>query len=103
MDLSGDGIKNASKYFCRAAWIFEHLQTLVAQLPANECTADFSKEALTQNSNLCLAQAQYLFFKKASDAKMKPPILSKIAAQISIYFEKAYNANQINVQLRSFE
>ena len=34
---------------------------------------------------------------------MKPPVLSKIAAQVSIYFQKAYEANQINVQLRSFE
>ena len=30
MDLSGEGIKNASKNFSRAAWVFEHLLTLVA-------------------------------------------------------------------------
>ena len=45
------------------------------------------------NSNLCLAQAQYLFFKKASDAGMNAAVLSKIAAQVSIYFEKAFENN----------
>lgn len=57
MDLAGDGIKNASKYFSQAAWVFEHLQTLVTQLPAGEATLDFSKESLNMSSNLCLAQA----------------------------------------------
>jgi hypothetical protein len=62
-------------------------------MPAGEATLDFSKEALVMNSNLCLAQAQYLFFRKARDAKMKPLVLSKICAQISIYFQKAYESN----------
>ena len=44
-------------------------------------------------SNLCLAQAQYLFFKKASDAGMAPKVLAKIAAQVSIYFQKSFECN----------
>jgi len=55
------------------------------------------------NSNLCLAQAQYLFFKKASDAGMNPAVLAKIAAQVSIYFDKAFQSNQVNPDLRSFD
>ncbi len=66
--------------------MFEHLGSLVSQLPAGEATVDFSKEALTMNSNLCLAQAQYLFLRKAQDAGMKPNVLAKISAQVSIYF-----------------
>ena len=93
MDLSGDNIKVASKLFCEAAWVFEHLQTLVTQMPAGEATLDFSKESLTMSSNLCLAQAQYLFFRLAREKNMKPAVLSKICAQISIYFQKAYEAN----------
>jgi hypothetical protein len=31
-------------------------------------------------SNLCLAQAQYLFFRKARENKMKPAMLAKICA-----------------------
>jgi len=73
------------------------------QLPADAHSVDFNKETLTQNSNLCLAQAQYLFFKKASDAGMAPTVLSKIAAQVAIYFEKAFECNQVNPNLRSFD
>jgi len=73
------------------------------QLPADSHSCDFNKEALQQNSNLCLAQAQYLFFKKASDAGMAAPVLSKVAAQVSIYFEKAFEANQVSPNLRSFD
>ena len=80
MDLSGEGIKAASQLFQRAAWIFENLVTKVTQLPPDNLTTDFNKETLTMNSNLCLAQAQYLFFKKASDAGMNPAVLAKIAA-----------------------
>ena len=86
MDLAGDGIKNASNFFRQAAWIFEQLLSMSTQLPADAHSCDFNKEALNMNSNLCLAQAQYLFFKKASDAGMAPAVLSKVAAQVSIYF-----------------
>jgi len=97
MDLGGDGIKVASKLFQQAAWIFEQLQTMVTALAAGESSTDFNKETLSQNSNLCLAQAQYLFFKKASDAGMKPAVLSNVAAQVAIYFDKAFEANQSNI------
>ena len=86
MDLGGDGIKMASKLFQQAAWVYENLLSSVTQLPAGQATTDFAKETLTMNSNLCLAQAQYLFFKKASDAGMAPKVLAKIAAQVSMYF-----------------
>lgn len=102
MDLGGDGIKVASKLFQEAAWVFEHLMTVCAQLPAGLGTTDFSKETLVMNSHLCLAQAQYLFFKKASDAGMPPAMLSKIAAQVAIYFQKAFESNQVNPALRAY-
>jgi hypothetical protein len=41
-------------------------------------------------SALMLAQAQYLFYKMATEKKMKPEVLSKIALQISNYFKDAY-------------
>jgi hypothetical protein len=77
--------------------------TQVTQLPAGEATPDFSKEALTMCENLCLAQAQYLFFRKARENKMKPVTLAKICAQIGIYFQKAFESNQINPSLRSYD
>lgn len=56
-DLTGDGIKIASKFFMQAAWSFENLISKASQLPANETSTDFCKETLTMCSNLCLAQA----------------------------------------------
>jgi hypothetical protein len=47
-------------------------------------------------SNLMLAQAQYLFYKKASDAGMKAGVLAKIAMQVAEYFKKAYELSQTN-------
>ena len=34
---------------------------------------------------------------------MNAGVLSKIAAQVSIYFGKAFEANQVNPNLRSFD
>lgn len=52
---------------------------------------------------LCLAQAQYLFFRKARENKMKSVTLAKICAQIGIYFQKAFESNQINPNLRAYD
>jgi hypothetical protein len=90
MDLTGDGIKEASKLFQQAGWVFEHLKSLVQGLNPSEVTVDFTSDALGMLSYLCLAQAQYLFFKKASDAKMKAGILAKIGMQVSDYFKKGF-------------
>lgn len=57
MDLTGDGTKEASNLFQESAWIFDYLISCVVQLPPGEATVDFSKECLSMNSNLCLAQA----------------------------------------------
>lgn len=103
MDLAGDGTKEASNLFQQSAWVFEHLQSCVVQLPPGEATTDFSKESLSMCTNLCLAQAQYLFFRKARDNNMKKGVLAKICAQIAIYFSKAFEDNQINPKLRAFE
>jgi len=55
MDLGGDGIKEASKLFQQAGWVFEHLKTLVGQLAPSEVTVDFTSESLGMLSNLMLA------------------------------------------------
>ena len=57
MDLSGDGIKEASKMFQQAAWVFDYLKTLVTNLNPSEISVDFTAESLGMLSNLMLAQA----------------------------------------------
>ena len=103
MDLSGDGIKEASKLFQQAGWVFEHMRTLVTGVTPTEVSVDFTSEALGMLSNLMLAQAQYLFYKKATEAKMKVLTLSKTAMQVSEYFKKAYELSQTNAGLKSYD
>ena len=103
MDLSGEGIKEASKLFQQAAWVFEHIRTLVTNLNPTEVSTDFTSENLGMLSNLMLAQAQYLFYKKASDAGMKAPVLAKIATQVSEYFKKANDFSQTNSAIKAYD
>lgn len=103
MDLGGDGIKDASKLFQQAAWTFDHLRTLVTNLNPSEVSCDFTSENLGMLTNLMLAQAQYLFYKKAFDAGMKAGVLSKIAMQVSEYFKKAYELSQTNQGLKTYD
>ena len=100
MDLTGEGIKEASKFFMQAGWVFEHLRTLVTGLSPSEVTVDFTAEALGMLSNLMLAQAQYLFYRKANEAGMKASILSKTSMQVAEYFKKAYELSQTNAGLK---
>ena len=79
MKLDGDGIKYACKYMQQAAWIFEDLVQNVSQLKPGETGPDFTKESLSMLSNLMLAQAQYLFYKLATEKKQSADILSKTA------------------------
>ena len=103
MDLSGDGIKEASKMFQQAGWVFEHLRTLVGCLSPSETSTDFSSESLGALSSLMLAQAQYLFYKKAADAGFKAPVLSKTAMQVAEYFKKGYELSQTNAGIKQFD
>lgn len=103
MDLAGDGVKEASKLFQQAAWTFEHLRSLVSNLHPSEMSVDFTGESLGMLSNLMLAQAQYLFYRKALEAGMKPAVLAKIAMQVSQYFSKAHELSQTNVGLKGYD
>jgi programmed cell death 6-interacting protein len=103
MDLSGDGIKEASKQFQGAAAIFDEIKSRVGDLKPDQVTTDFTNESLSMLTNLSLAQAQYLFYKKASEAKMKPALLSKIAMQISEYFAEAHKFSQMNQGIRQYD
>lgn len=76
---------------------------MVSNLSPSEMSTDFTGESLGMLSNLMLAQAQYLFYKKALDAGMKPVVLAKIAMQVAQYFAKAHELSQTNVGLKAFD
>ena len=50
-----------------------------------------------------LAQAQYLFYKKAMDAGMKATVLSKTSMQVAQYFKQAYELSQVNPGVKSYD
>jgi hypothetical protein len=50
-----------------------------------------------------LGQAQYLFYRKALEAGMKPNVLAKIAMQVAEYFKKAYDLSQTNQALKAYD
>lgn len=103
MSLENDGIKYACKYMQQAAWVFEDLKTQVAQLKPGETSPDFTSETLSMLSNLMLAQAQYLFYKLATDKKQSAEVLSKVALQISVYFKEAFDQSQMNRAIKRFQ
>lgn len=103
MELDQEGIKKACIYFQQCAWVFEYLTSQVGTLKQGKNTLDFAKEALMMCHYLCLAQAQYLFYRKARDASMSPAMLAKTCAQTSVYFKKAFEANQINPLLANYD
>jgi hypothetical protein len=83
--------------------VFNELMSMTNQIPAGEASLDFSKETLQMNSNLCLAQAQYLFFRKGSDAGLPADKLAEVSAQVAVYFQKAFENNQVNIGLRQYD
>ena len=103
MSLEGEGTKYASKFMMQAAWLFDDLKQNVTQLKPGEVSPDFTAECLGMLSNLMLAQAQYLVYKMATEKKMKPEVLSKIALQISWYFREAFGLSQTNRVLKAFQ
>jgi hypothetical protein len=103
MDLSGEGTKEASKLFQQSAWLFEHLKQEASHLQATDFSMDFSNENLTMLSNLMLGQAQYLFYRKAVENKMKGSLCAKVALQVSNYFGLAYKSSLMNKHLCNFD
>jgi hypothetical protein len=103
-DLSSEqGIKDASKLLQEAASIFDNLKTQANTLKPADISPDFQSQTCDMNSNLCLAQAQYLFYKMAKDKNMKPALLSQIAMQASVYFSVAFEKSQMAQPLRSYD
>lgn len=104
MSLEGDGIKYACKYMQQAAYIFDNLKTEVSSLKPGETSSDFTGEVLGAMAALCLAQAQYLFYKLATEKKQSAEILAKVATKISEYFKECSSLivkNQATTQFQN--
>jgi hypothetical protein len=87
----------------QAGWIFDQLKSKVGGLQPSEVSTDFTSDSLSMLSDLCLAQAQYLFYRKAVGAGMKAGILSKTSMQVADYFKNAYQHSQTNAGIKQYD
>jgi programmed cell death 6-interacting protein len=86
-----DGIKICSKYLQNAAGVFTQVREELEKHPEVAVCLDLTTDCLNFLINLMLAQAQECFYEKAVNANMKSGVLTKLAAQVSEYYEICYN------------
>ncbi len=96
---SANGFQLACQSFQQASWVFEQLILHVEKLADDERSVDFQNYTLTMNSYLCLGNAQALYLKKAKQENASLEIQSRIAKQASVFFERAFEASQLNANL----
>ncbi|KRZ28668.1 Apoptosis-linked interacting protein [Trichinella pseudospiralis] len=83
-----DDLKLAARLFQQSAGIFAYLKDTVMSLVGQEPTIDMMPNTLAILSALMLAQAQEIFFLKASKDHNKPAVIAKIAAECAaMYYE----------------
>ncbi|EGC38045.1 hypothetical protein DICPUDRAFT_149310 [Dictyostelium purpureum] len=91
-----EGIKKACNYFQISAGVFLSLREYVSLHPECSASPDFTSEALNTLHTIMLAQAQECIFEKASMDNLSDAIVSKLAAQVSEYYEASNHALNSN-------
>ncbi|XP_078445696.1 endosomal targeting BRO1-like domain-containing protein [Wolffia australiana] len=91
---SAAGLKVACNSFQAAAGAFAFLRdnALIRSAVGSSATVDVSPECAAMLERLMLAQAQECFFEKVIGDAKPPGLCSKIARQVSLYYEEAFTA-----------
>uniref|UniRef100_A0A673T5E3 Programmed cell death 6-interacting protein n=1 Tax=Suricata suricatta TaxID=37032 RepID=A0A673T5E3_SURSU len=89
-----EGLKIAAKHYQFASGAFLHIKETVLSALNREPTADLSPDTVGTLSLIMLAQAQEVFFLKATRDKMKDAIIAKLANQAADYFGDAFKQCQ---------
>ncbi|XP_052043048.1 programmed cell death 6-interacting protein isoform X1 [Apodemus sylvaticus] len=84
-----EGLKTAAKQYQFASGAFSHIKDTVLSALSREPTVDISPDTVGTLSLIMLAQAQEVFFLKATRDKMKDAIIAKLANQAADYFGDA--------------
>ncbi|GAB0184261.1 programmed cell death 6-interacting protein [Grus japonensis] len=82
-----EGLKAAAKHYQFASGAFQHIKDTVLSALNREPTVDISPDTVGTLSLIMLAQAQEVFFLKATRDKMKDGIIAKLANQVQITME----------------
>ncbi|XP_041759397.1 programmed cell death 6-interacting protein isoform X3 [Coregonus clupeaformis] len=96
---SDEGLKAAAKYYQLASGAFGHIKDTVLSALNREPTMDISPETVGTLSLIMLAQAQEVFFLKATSDKMKDAIIAKLANQAADFYSDAIKQCQYKENL----
>ncbi|XP_029370550.1 programmed cell death 6-interacting protein isoform X5 [Echeneis naucrates] len=91
---SDEGLKAAAKYYQLASGAFGHIKDTVLSALNREPTMDISPETVGTLSLIMLAQAQEVFFLKATSDKMKDAVIAKLANQAADFYGDAFKQCQ---------
>lgn len=91
---SDEGLKAAAKFYQLASGAFGHIKDTVLSSLNREPTMDISPETVGTLSLIMLAQAQEVFFLKATSDKMKDAVIAKLANQAADFYGDAFKQCQ---------
>ncbi|XP_037650442.1 programmed cell death 6-interacting protein isoform X1 [Sebastes umbrosus] len=97
-----EGLKAAAKFYQLASGAFGHIKDTVLSALNREPTMDISPETVGTLSNIMLAQAQEVFFLKATSDKMKDAVIAKLANQAADFYGDAYKQCQYKENLPKY-
>uniref|UniRef100_UPI003AAF92A1 programmed cell death 6-interacting protein isoform X9 n=1 Tax=Centroberyx gerrardi TaxID=166262 RepID=UPI003AAF92A1 len=96
---SDEGLKAAARYYQLASGAFGHIKDTVLSALNREPTMDISPETVGTLSLIMLAQAQEVFFLKATSDKMKDAVIAKLANQAADFYGDAFKQCQYKENL----
>ncbi|XP_077404761.1 programmed cell death 6-interacting protein isoform X1 [Vanacampus margaritifer] len=97
-----EGLKNAAKYYQLASGAFAHIKDTVLSALNREPTMDISPETVGTLSIIMLAQAQEVFFLKATTDRMKDAIIAKLSNQAADFYGDAFKQCQYKDNLPKY-
>lgn len=97
-----EGLKSSAKYYQLASGAFGHIKDTVLSALNREPTMDISPETVGTLSLIMLAQAQEVFFLKATSDKMKDAVIAKLANQAADFYGDAFKQCQYKDNLPKY-
>ncbi|KAM9775783.1 programmed cell death 6-interacting protein isoform X3 [Syngnathus typhle] len=97
-----EGLKNAAKYYQLASGAFGHIKDTVLSALNREPTMDIAPETAGTLSLIMLAQAQEVFFLKATTDRMKDAIIAKLSNQAADFYGDAFKQCQYKDNLPKY-
>uniref|UniRef100_A0A8C5MR09 Programmed cell death 6-interacting protein n=1 Tax=Leptobrachium leishanense TaxID=445787 RepID=A0A8C5MR09_9ANUR len=89
-----EALKAASRFYQLASGAFSHIKDTVLSSLNREPTVDISPDTVGTLSLIMLAQAQEVFFIKATQDKLKDALIAKLANQAADYYGDAFKQCQ---------